>query len=64
MPLSVDDEVFVEKCFQRSLLVCLFLLPKLFCQLTGWTGIGQADIIQRDSYCSMETDGGDLSRRA
>jgi len=22
MPLSLDDEVFVEKCFQRSLLVC------------------------------------------
>jgi hypothetical protein len=25
MPLSVEDEVFVEKCFQRSLLVCLLL---------------------------------------
>ena len=24
MPLSVEDEVFVEKCFQRSLLVRIF----------------------------------------
>ena len=23
MPLSLDDEIFVEKCFQRTLLVCV-----------------------------------------
>jgi len=26
MPLSLDDEIFVEKCFQRSLLVCYLSL--------------------------------------
>jgi hypothetical protein len=25
MPLTEEDEIFVEKCFQRSLLVCLYI---------------------------------------
>lgn len=30
MPLSLDDEIFVEKCFQRSLLVCSLLNDEQF----------------------------------
>lgn len=30
MPLSLDDEVFVEKCFQRSLLVHIYTPPVMF----------------------------------
>ena len=29
MPLSLDDEIFVEKCFQRSLLVSIHAVPLL-----------------------------------
>jgi hypothetical protein len=42
MPLSLDDEIFVEKCFQRSLLVCpKFLLfrghsHQLFRSFRNW----------------------------
>lgn len=67
MPLTEEDEVFVEKCFQRSLLVSArphltrikaagahrpLLLP----------GTSQADLIQRHADRGLAPDRRNLSR--
>ena len=71
MPLSVEDEVFVEKCFQRSLLVrCLsFYLRFPFRCLTSGrfeliSGIGEAHLLQRNPNCCLETHRRNLPRSA
>lgn len=62
MPLAEEDEVFVEKCFQRSLIVRT-AITHLILRLTSSTGIGKINIIQRDANRCMAADRRDLSRR-
>ena len=67
MPLSVEDEVFVEKCFQRSLVVSPSLCPlysSFSCETLWLAGTRQADLIQRDTHSCVEADGRNMSRRS
>lgn len=63
MPMTDEDEVFVERCFQRSLLV----RPVLSCS-SGVThfwrsGTRKADFVQRYADRCMATYWRNLSRR-
>jgi len=68
MPLSEEDEVFVEKCFQRSLLVSDLYGPVSFSPmadrpfLSCVAGTGEVDLLQRHPNLRMEKDGRNLPR--
>jgi hypothetical protein len=51
MPLSLDDEVFVEKCFQRTLLVCR-LCP---CYGASTSTIGNQELDKLISFSGTPT---------
>ena len=57
-PLAEEDEIFVERCFQRSLVVRIN--HQMIIQSTKWrissSGIGKTDIIQWHTYRGVETD--------
>jgi len=63
MPLSLDDEIFVEKCFQRSLLVRYFC--DCWCNLKlilRWLqGNGKVDVFQWHPHGDMAENRGNLS---
>lgn len=63
MPLTEEDEVFVEKCFQRSLLVCHhpWLHHHIF--LTKGAGVGQAHLFWWHANCRLAPHRRNLSRR-
>lgn len=63
MPLTEEDEVFVERCLQRSLIVCSS--PSTACNgaLMSATGARKTDILQWDADGSMEADGRDMPSR-
>lgn len=68
MPLTEEDEIFVEKCVQRSVIVSgsercdhastdqedFFPSPL--------TGVEQAHLLQWDPHCRLAEDGGDMPR--
>jgi len=64
MPLSRDDEVFVEKCFQRSLLVSHTSDSRSPDLLNlRFAGTREADVFQWNPYSCLAEDRRDMSRR-
>lgn len=67
MPMSEEDEVFVEKCFQRSLVVSTHAVSHWSrCELIvsgRHQGTGQTRLLQRYPDARMAPDGRDLSCR-
>ncbi len=64
MPLTEEDEIFVEKCVQRSVIVSVAntaVVPRLITRIQS-TGIKQAHLVQWDSHRRLAENGGDLSR--
>ena len=62
MPLTEEDEIFVEKCFQRSLIVRT-VTNGLFILLTSFdTGARKAYLVQWHSNSCLETYWRDMSR--
>jgi len=63
MPLSLDDEIFVEKCFQRSLLVRCFCDCWCDLKLTlRWLqGNGKVNVLQWHPHGDMAENWGNLS---
>lgn len=61
MPLSLDDEVFVEKCFQRSLLVSIAQLFLGFDVYIISLGTRQTDFLQWNTNCRLASDRRNLS---
>ncbi len=63
MDLTTEDEIFAEKCFQRSLLVryglCSVVQPNQMCPSTG---IRETYLLQRDAYSGLAPHRRDLSR--
>jgi hypothetical protein len=68
MPLTEEDEIFVEKCVQRSVIVS----GGKHCGRASTdhedyipsplTGVEQAHLLQWDPHCRLAEDGGDMSR--
>ena len=66
MPLSIDDEVWAEKCFQRSLLVrpIIIIIHHTFIIFTPIAGTPKTHVLQRDTNRRLATYRRDLPRRA
>jgi len=63
MPLTEEDEIFVEKCFQRSLIVSLHLVVKGYDLIQFDVGAGKAYLLQWNPNGCLETHWGDMSCR-
>ena len=69
MPMSEEDEVFVEKCFQRSLVVGFHISLSLSAysnsKRVGSPPLGtrQTRLLQRYANISLAPDGRDLPSR-
>ena len=63
MPMSEEDEVFLEKSFQRTLIVSLPVASFRYgdnAVLRHLVGTGEADFVLRDPYCRLASNGGGL----
>lgn len=68
MPMSEEDEVFIEKCFQRSLIVGA-IAPHFRCMslielwLGAISGTRQTRVLQWYAYAGLASDRRDMSCR-
>lgn len=68
MPLTEEDEIFVEKCVQRSVIVSgrehrgRASTDHKDSTPSPLTGVEQTHLLQWDPHCRLAEDGGDMPR--